>query len=39
MINVASYTNGVGYGAWTHIDGWSEAVIDYIRSFEAVRWN
>ncbi|HTY62762.1 MAG TPA: TROVE domain-containing protein [Acidobacteriota bacterium] len=39
MINVASNKNGVGYGAWTHIDGWSEAVIDYIRSFEAVRWN
>jgi hypothetical protein len=24
----------VGYGAWTHIDGWSEAVVDYIRSLE-----
>lgn len=34
MINVASYKNGVGYGAWTHIDGWSEAVIDYIRQYE-----
>lgn len=34
MINVASYKNGVGYGAWTHIDGWSEAVIDYIRESE-----
>ena len=34
MINVASYKNGVGYGAWTHIDGWSEAVIDYICEFE-----
>src|SRR5215813_14780702 len=22
MINVASYQNGVGYGRWTHIDGW-----------------
>jgi hypothetical protein len=39
MINVASYKNGVGYGAWVHIDGWSESVIDYIRSFEAVRWS
>ncbi len=39
IINVASYKNGVRYGAWTHIDGWSEAVIEYIRSFEAVRWN
>uniref|UniRef100_A0A6M3KFA9 Putative TROVE domain containing protein n=1 Tax=viral metagenome TaxID=1070528 RepID=A0A6M3KFA9_9ZZZZ len=34
MINVASYQNGVGYGAWTHIDGWSEAVIDYINTVE-----
>jgi 60 kDa SS-A/Ro ribonucleoprotein len=36
MINVASYRNGVGYGAWTHIDGWSEAVIEYIRAVEFV---
>jgi 60 kDa SS-A/Ro ribonucleoprotein len=34
MINVASYRNGVGYGRWMHIDGWSEAVVDYIRSLE-----
>ncbi len=34
MINVASYQNGVGYGKWIHIDGWSEAVIDYIRELE-----
>jgi hypothetical protein len=39
IINVASYKNGVGYGPWVHIDGWSEAVIDYIRSFEEVRWS
>src|SRR5665213_1011648 len=30
VINVASNRNGVGYGPWTHIDGWSEAVIEYI---------
>lgn len=35
MINVASYKNGVGYGAWTHIDGWSEACVDYIAALEA----
>jgi hypothetical protein len=35
VINVASARNGVGYGAWTHIDGWSEAVVDYLRSLEA----
>jgi len=37
MINVASAKNGVGYGSgWSHIDGWSEAVIDYIRELERV---
>jgi 60 kDa SS-A/Ro ribonucleoprotein len=34
VINVAAYKNGVGYGAWTHIDGWSEAVFDYIKEVE-----
>jgi Mg-chelatase subunit ChlD len=34
MINVASFKNGVGYGHWMHIDGWSEAVIEYIRAAE-----
>jgi hypothetical protein len=34
VINVASYKNGVGYGKWTHIDGWSEQVIEYIRAVE-----
>lgn len=35
FINVASAKNGIGYGAWTHIDGWSEAVVDYIAQYEA----
>ena len=35
VINVASYKNGVGYGKWTHIDGWSESAIEYIRALEA----
>ena len=30
MINVASFQNGVGYGRWKHIDGFSEAVIRWI---------
>jgi hypothetical protein len=34
LINVASYQNGVGYGRWTHIDGWSDSVIEYIRAAE-----
>jgi len=38
LINVASYKNGVGYGKWMHIDGWSEAVIEYIRALEQVAW-
>jgi 60 kDa SS-A/Ro ribonucleoprotein len=36
VINVASAKNGVGYGKWSHIDGWSEAVIEYIRELERV---
>ncbi len=35
VINVASNRNGVGYGPWTHIDGWSEAVVEYIVELEA----
>jgi TROVE domain-containing protein len=35
VINVASYKNGVGYDDWTHIDGWSEAVLEYIRELES----
>jgi fructose-specific component phosphotransferase system IIB-like protein len=35
VINVASYQNGVGYGKWTHIDGWSESVVGYIHALES----
>ncbi len=34
MINVASAKNGVGYGPWTHIDGFSENVLAYVREQE-----
>ncbi len=34
MVNVASARNGVGYGRWTHIDGFSEAVLGFIREHE-----
>lgn len=34
FINVASNQNGIGYRQWTHIDGWSEAVVDYIGQYE-----
>ena len=38
VINVASYKNGVGYGKWMHIDGWSESVVEYIRTLESTAW-
>lgn len=34
MINVASYKNGVGYGKWNHVDGFSEAVVNWIMEYE-----
>jgi hypothetical protein len=34
VINVAAYKNGIGYGPWIHIDGWSEAVFDYIQEIQ-----
>ena len=35
VINVASYRNGVGYkGNFVHIDGFSQAVIDWIKLYE-----
>jgi len=36
MVNVASARNGVGYGPWTHIDGFSEAVIRFMHQHEAL---
>lgn len=34
MINVASNKNGVGYGPWVHVDGFSEACVAFIREYE-----
>lgn len=34
MINVASNRNGVGYGPWIHLDGFSEGIIRYIQMIE-----
>jgi 60 kDa SS-A/Ro ribonucleoprotein len=34
VVNVATYQNGVGYGPWTHINGWSAAILDYIEASE-----
>lgn len=36
MVNVASYKNGVGYGKWTHIDGFSEGIIRWIHQSERI---
>jgi len=35
LINVANYKNGIGYGKWTHIDGFSEQALKYIAVSEA----
>jgi hypothetical protein len=34
IINVASYKNGIGYGKWTNIDGFSEQTLRYIAEIE-----
>lgn len=34
IINVGGYKQGIGYGPWITIDGWSENVIEYIRESE-----
>jgi 60 kDa SS-A/Ro ribonucleoprotein len=34
VINTASAKNGVGYGRWVHIDGFSESVLRFIREVE-----
>lgn len=34
MVNVASAKNGVGYGPWTHVDGFSENIIRFMHANE-----
>lgn len=36
VINVATNRNGIGYGPWCHVDGWSESVLDFITEYENV---
>jgi len=36
LVNVASARNGVGYGRWTHVDGFSEGVLRWIVESERV---
>lgn len=35
FVNVASHQNGIGYGSYVHIDGWSESIVEYIRAYES----
>lgn len=35
MVNVATYKYGIGYGPWTRLDGFSEAILTYIQEAEA----
>lgn len=34
FINVANCKNGIGYGDWVHIDGWSESIVSFIQAYE-----
>ncbi len=35
LINVGADRNGIGYGEWLHVDGFSEATLDFIQQHEA----
>jgi hypothetical protein len=35
IVNVGTYQNGIAYGPWVSIDGWSEAIVEFIRESEA----
>lgn len=34
MVNIGTYATGVGYGKWVSVDGWSEAILDFVREAE-----
>jgi len=36
MINVSTNKNGVGYGPWVHVDGFSESIVRYIQEYERI---
>jgi 60 kDa SS-A/Ro ribonucleoprotein len=36
IVNVGGYQHGIAYGPWVSIDGWSEAILDYVRLNEEV---
>ncbi len=36
VVNVAPYKRGLSYGnGWTHVDGWSERIVDYMAAVES----
>jgi hypothetical protein len=36
VVNAAPYKHGLSYGnGWTHVDGWSERIVDYMIAVEA----
>lgn len=39
LVNIASASNGIGYDKWTHINGFSESVIQYIVALEKEEQN
>lgn len=39
IVNVAGNEIGIGYGPWVTINGWSEAILDYIRISETEESN
>lgn len=36
IVNVSGNQHGIAYGPWVSIDGWSEAILDYVRLNEEV---
>lgn len=34
LVNISSEKNGIGYGGWIHVDGFSEAILNYILESE-----
>ncbi len=36
IVNVASYKVGIAYDKFTHINGWSESIIDFVREHERI---
>lgn len=37
VINVAPYENGIGYGDWTTISGWSDSVVRWLMAEEGIQ--